>query len=423
MKLSIQRKQLYSFFEYLFVITLILDCRTLWQRLNTTPPWFNIAIWIFLIMSVVGCILTKRRVYAETAKKAMLCIAISLLYISFFVLFRPFNISNFLKLGLATCAIAVYFIICYDEESDALNRYTNIISIVAAVSIFFWLFGSVLKIIPSTGIVVTNWETVFSPNVPSYFNVYYSTQRAEFFGGYLSRNTAIFTEAPMASFHFSIAFLFEFFIKRKPTKWKLIVLITAICTTLSFTGYIIIAIAVFLKYLIRKENKNVILFVLKFIGVPLLMLLCSGIIIYFMSVRMQTASGISRLRDFTEGFDFWSNEIMFGYGYKSEKVATVGFSNSIIPVLTQGGLYIALFYVGTMGTGIAKLILHRKKQMLCFVLIFLILFTITNIAYQYFTLFLFLYICNYNVNIEKRKEQLTLYDNLLNMNIDKIMSM
>lgn len=112
-------------------------------------------------------------------------------------------------------AVLIFVFFFFIQESnnrhELLLKYRNLMIFISAVSIVFWLLGSIFHLVHPSGVVQSVWTNTGNPKpVPNYFNLYFETQ--ELYG--FARNTAIFTEAPMASLHFSIALFVEMYIEK-----------------------------------------------------------------------------------------------------------------------------------------------------------------------------------------------------------------
>ena len=88
---------------------------------------------------------------------------------------------------------------------DFLDTFVKIILIFAIVSLIFWTFGSILKVVHPTNVVINNWNGGLP--TPSYFNLYFETQGIHFFGTTIIRNSGMFAEAPMWSLMLSSALI------------------------------------------------------------------------------------------------------------------------------------------------------------------------------------------------------------------------
>ena len=83
---------------------------------------------------------------------------------------------------------------------------------IAVLSVIMWILCSLIKVIPPTGTIPFNWTAVNGVYsfIPTYGHIYFETQDINLpFIGNIIRNTAVFTEAPMASLNFCIAFLLK----------------------------------------------------------------------------------------------------------------------------------------------------------------------------------------------------------------------
>ena len=77
-----------------------------------------------------------------------------------------------------------------DQLFDFLNTFVKIILIFALVSLIFWTFGSILKVIHPTNVVINNWNGGLPTS--SYFNLYFETQGIHFFGTTIIRTSGMF---------------------------------------------------------------------------------------------------------------------------------------------------------------------------------------------------------------------------------------
>ena len=206
MKFSHKYKSLallmYDLSEYLIVISLILECRSVYNHL-VGKAWISYAIVIMLAAGVLGALISQKIIYFNKSRAiAFVTIAI---YLLLYIFFNSYHWSSYLRCLLCLVIIFIYYLFCYrDGIPSILYKYENVILLISVISLFFWVFGILLGIIKPSGIIHTTWSGSSESAVfPSYFNIYFKSQRdAEPF----LRNSAIFTESPMFSFHVSLLF-------------------------------------------------------------------------------------------------------------------------------------------------------------------------------------------------------------------------
>ena len=378
-------------FEYLLAGALILETNSIW---GSIPSLKGIAGPLFVLMlcgAICGGIVTWS---GTTTKKQLLSVLLAeiifLMYAVLYIFLQPVNNSEgYLKLIMIVLSLGAFQLIRGHgaKTLSVLFKYENLILLIAMISLFFWLFGSMLKLIHNTGFVYSSWTgTGANKLVPNYYNLYFETQ----YYGFFTRNTAIFTEAPMSSFHFSVALLIEFFLKKTNRK-RAIILIIAILSTVSTTGYIAMSGALFAKYALGKTRlgRSIRVFI---ILITLVAVSCE--IIYLFQLKMGTGSGSQRYDDFVAGYKAWQNNPFVGNGYGSrvhQKYMNSsridrGFSNSPMLILTYGGLYWFIPYLFLILRGLKNAALN--KHLLCFYLIFCFMLIITIVAFKSLTLFL-----------------------------------
>jgi hypothetical protein len=304
---------------------------------------------------------------------------------------------------LQILAVLAYCLLIERSIEDTMRKYTNIVLFIAVVSLFFWVFGSLLGFIHSTGFLYTTWTGNDSlKEVISYYGIYYETQMETFFGltSYdIVRNTAIFTEAPMASMVFGIAFTNELLIQDKLNWKRCAVLAVAVISTLSTTGCTVLIIAVGLRYIFTKsKTKGAIS--LKLLLLPTTVVVALVALNFLLEQKLGTGSGSTRVDDFVAGYKAWLDAPLFGNGYgntasyvrymSSFRRNNIGFSNSLMQVLAYGGIYLFLPYCVSLISGFVQLIKGRMWRRMSFYITFIYAFIITVCPFQMLTFYLFI---------------------------------
>lgn len=399
------REVIYHVFEYLLALTLVLNCRSIWVTLPAIS-WLSNALLGLMSVSVLGCILFSGRLRVNVIKKAIALVTGIAFYSALFLAVNAYNRVGFFKFIIAVCMLAFYYCCCCNKGCDMpslLYKYESLIVLIAGISLVMWFLCSIVKIVPSTGTVYSIWTGSDSLlRVPSYFGIYYETQYSNLaWWGRVARNTAVFAEAPMASFHFSMALLIELFGRDRNRRWKNVLLGAAILSTFSTTGYVVAIVAFVSKYLYLK-NKNKFLYVLKVFIAPAI-IIAGGSGLYFLVTRKvsTTGSGMIRLDDLAAGYKAWMSHPIFGSGYANTdyikrfmsgfRSNNTGFSNTIMNILANGGIYLLLPYAAAFLAVIHDAIHSKDLKRVVFAVEVLFMFSITIVGYQYISIFLLIW--------------------------------
>ncbi|MCC8104665.1 MAG: hypothetical protein LIO99_01360 [Clostridiales bacterium] len=394
---------------YFFSMLLIVDCRSIWLHLTTTNSMINIIIAILIILTSLAIIILKGKVPIKIINKAISFGILFLLYIMVYIIMRPYNIKYFLRLFITVAVILIFSLIYCNEYTylDILLKYRNIILLIALVSLFFWLFGSLLNVIQPSGYVYTTWTgSVGSIKaVSNYYNVYYNTQEILIFGKNICRNTAIFNEAPMASFHFSIAFLTELFLVDSQKKWRYILLCIAIISTFSLTGYLVILLTIGGKYYLaykqaRSKTKISLLIMAPALIMIIMMFLVFALYNQLLKYQLNSVTGnFSSLESFLMYFRAWKTHPLFGFGFEGSVNDAVGGvalirNNSVVSIFIKGGIYFFLLYFICFINSIRKCKLNGFTNVKVFLFLVLFVVSLTVVNEQYITFFLMFCFCS-----------------------------
>ena len=385
--------------EYLFVIIIALDTNTIWLSMegSSLDKFLNIAL-IFVV--ALYFLANNGTGSAKTFHSIIIALVIGAAYWLIYAALVGINVNSFMYLVIDTFTIYAFILIAKDRHrgSGVLLKYRNLVLIVAAISLFFWTFGSQLGLIQPTGTVYSSWgaqnyASGYTP-VPSYYGVYFEHQSLSggVFGGSAEviRNTAVFGEAPMCNFQMCIALIIELFYCPKFSKVRTAVFVATILSTFSTTGYCVGIIALTVKYVFSK-NATEVTTVLKIIILPTLFIIAIILLQSLVSAKLGTSSGEDRSRDFLTGFEAWAHSPLFGYGYGGSlyyNSVHYGFSNSITPILGYGGLFLAIPYLVCFYNWIVTCVKEKDLQKFLLFASFLMLFAITIVSFRFLTIFL-----------------------------------
>lgn len=347
--------RLLSVFQSAFILCIILDFRSIWLHTESLA-WISRLVKLLMGLAVVAGALVKRGNSVWRFSRCLLAMGVISVYVGIWYVFDPLKNSRIITILFQLLVIIIYCMMVEDSASDTMRKYASIVVVIASFSLFFWLLGSILGYIKPTGYLYTTWLGKDSlKKVSSYYGIYFETQSVTFFGltKKVIRNSAIFTEAPMASMVFSTAFAAEVLMQEKLSWKRCILLILAVLSTISTTGYIVVMITIGLKYVFtRARTKEA--FLLKQLLLPLAIVMGVIILSFLISQKLGTNSGSTRVDDFIAGYKAWKNAPLFGHGYGNDEIikkymssfrsANTGFSNSPMLVLAYGGIYLFFPY-------------------------------------------------------------------------------
>lgn len=392
---------------YILAGILVLECRSVWMSVPDSN--FNLFLLVGLFITTFIRIVTM----PLSIKGLRIASFVSLFVISVGVIWyiaTSYNIAGLAKFIVSVVLLVFnYFATIEQNRRDLLIKYKNIILCISFISLFFWFFGTQLGIINRTGTITSTWVSKLNQSFttfPNYYNLYFETQGISIFGKHFIRNTAIFTEAPMASFHFSIALLVEVFFYKPPRLWVILLFSLTILTSFSTTGMVLLVIVAF--YLIMTFKKStVVIQLVKLLLLPLSFIVGLFLITYLLNTRLDTVgSGQIRIDDFIIGFKTWLERPVFGYGYGNVAPLTAkmgmwriwnrGFSNSVMTILAQGGVLIFSVYILPIFKGITNMIVQKSMNQLLFTILFLYLYAVTITTYNYLPILIILFIWDSN---------------------------
>lgn len=199
----------------------------------------------------------------------------------------------------------------------------------------------------------------------------------------------------MASLCFSLGLMVELLCCEKWKKRNCVVLVVAILSTFSTTGYIIATVVCVYKY-IKSNSQYSVIRLIKRLCVPVMICVVLIIANSLIQEKLSTFSGMARTDDFVSGFRAWLLHPLFGDGIGSMRAMSLvrpswrkeaeGFNSGLIQVLVQGGVYLAFPYFFVQLKSLRKSFKVRNYDKVVFELLFCFVFCITVIAFNYLTL-------------------------------------
>lgn len=405
-----------KFLIYLTAFFLILDNGTIYTHL---PGLTVVDVFVTFFPIVTFSMLALRSIKKFVSEAGFISLVVLDVYLISFLLISNSNEKVSLFTLILFNLLLVYYI-SYERSNSPylLIAYRNIIVPIAAISLFFWVGGSLLQLIPPTGTVISTWGQASNNTLPvlsNYYWMYFEGDEMFFLGGWLKDNVSIFTERAFASYSFMIGLIYELFLEEKRSKWRILLLLIAIISTTSTTGVIsaIMAFSLFSQQKIASKNYLKIFYV---VLIPFLAVLVYYSVDHLLESRASMGhSTISRTNDFFNGISAWLNSPIYGYGFANHDMLAklgTGYSNSIAQVLTQGGIMLAALYVFSFMRCFNRCLHYKDASLLYFLLSFLVFFSTTGIATRNTILYIMVFFCAgyYNrkktlVNIRTKNKQ------------------
>ena len=250
-------------------------------------------------------------------------------------------------------------------------RLCDVLVVLAPISLYYWLFGVNMRWFPPDHGIMIDWG--YRKTVVGFAGLHYAIQLDNTFFPelFIYRNSSLFAEAPMYNLWLDIALAGELFLRKRTSKFRVVLLVITILSTMSVTGMLFLCVCLAL-HLYRKfpqmdrgKKRATALLVMAIVPAAVVGLLST------LLIKSDTQSYSMRLSDYAAGVRLWLDYPIFGAGYANLNAllpymyspdGVLGFSNSLTAVLGTGGVWISLlFYVPHFGalsprnTGDAKL--------------------------------------------------------------------
>ncbi len=265
---------------------------------------------------------------------------------------------------------------------ELIRKLNVVITALAVISLYYWIFGVMLKWFYPNMYTCITWGRFGW--IYGYDGLHFEVQLdTTFFPDQLIyRNSGIFAEAPMFNLWLNIALAIEIFLRERISKFRVIILVVTVITTMSVTGIIFIALVVVLYLVLHYRSigtfQRGFLIALSVVFIlPVLVMIIS----YSMQLKVDTESYQMRLSDYASGVKLWLQYPIFGSGYGNLQTlmeytyspdGILGFSNSLTAVLGTGGLWMSvLVYIPHFGAIFTRWSGDKKLSLFALCVLFL----------------------------------------------------
>ena len=369
---------------YAAAAAMVVQCRSIWMHLRDYGPWVNRSTAL-----VLGLCLMALAFKNDGEKNG------------------PGIRWSSIKTGII---IMLYLLLDSrggkEKAASLLGAFRDVVVIVAGVSVVCWFLLSLLHLIPYpwSGSVYVDWSDNGKIIWRTHFMyIYYETQW--FITGYVARNSAIFVEGPMANYIFSLAFMTDFYIQdsrgSKAHRRCRIILALAMLTTFTATGWFLMALMWIMKNLpdVRKKRRSAGSFREHLAQEKKMIVLVAMVLAFVVLLlwnKTTTESSSIRMDDIRSGFKAWLSSPLWGVGFENTpyiarfaspwRLNNLGYSNSPVEVLAEGGLMLFIPYGWAILRGASRSFRSGNYAHIAFEICFLVLFAVTIIPYQYITM-------------------------------------
>ncbi len=360
--------------EYLFAISLIIQGASVWSTsIRPQYPLLPIAtvccMWLWFISKRNN----HKKLLLNKLSVVILCLSSTYGILSFGIGNLNYTLGMFI-IGLPL--MVDYFIVCSQtgRKYELFYKIENCIILLSVISVILWLIGPIGKLIESN-CIVANCAWGGPKDYKGYFYLLFEAQHEDgtfFSNSTLWRNSSIFAETPMYNFWLMNAIGTECFLRDKISNKRIFVLLVAILTTFSTTGFLAIIICVLLKVynkVLYSTSK-----VMNFLKYPLFIITIIGgylIVQKLLVLKSATASFETRLSDYEAALFYLQNFSLIGTGYGDDSAMvtalnTKGFSNGVFAVLVSGGIFLGTIILFPLIVNMIRGLLLKKTTMLSF---------------------------------------------------------
>ncbi len=373
---------------YSFVAINIIDCNTVYSLLLPKNMWnmvklLSMGAFLPLTLSFFtwNTLKKERNMFFWFCYVLLLCSMLVFLlpqhrngFLSRFILLFPFMI--------------VYFSYVKNNRRFLLfSAFVQEMTFVAVLSLVLWYLGPISNYMKPTGMSFLPWGS--GNFAVHYYHLQYETQYMIMFGHEIIRNSGFFAEAPMFNYCLCLALFLDLFVLEKRNLLFELILMTAIFTTFTTMGMLVL-LGVVSMILIRKimNSKNMVVLFLGCLCVPVIIIAFAGMSFLLMKDKSSSRSYGSRSGGIQYGISKFIHSPLIGNGYATA-MEGVG-SNSLFLVLAEGGIMLGAFYYIPLLYVPYK---HRRRnpKEFYFSLFYGFLFSLTMIAYANVTLIMVAY--------------------------------
>lgn len=328
--------------------------RTLSSELLTYVLYVFVVVYVLL-----GAFSNK---YPITRKQAMFLVGFCGYSAVYSIIGRDTSMNYWMWFFLP---LFLMLLLCFElrkrgRTEEFFLEFSNIVVLLALISVILYFGGEVLHVIPSQNITIVRSE-MSTYSISSYYGLLYIGQNQTVLGMTFARNTGIFLEGPSWGSFLWPAFFVEVFVRNKLKKMNCIFIILAVVTSFSLKGIIFCLAIIGIKYIKtsmvdkRETNQKGVYFNYKILLFPIFLCVISVAAFNLLISKSIYEGGsiVARLDDISATFNAWKKYPLFGCGFYNESFIRSFMSGNIergntaglLKVFALGGIVSGFEYI------------------------------------------------------------------------------
>lgn len=383
MKMHFSKKNIYNqgltcLLEWMLPFFLILFTGGIWlitenSILNKYNSFIRLGVYVLLLLWIILSVKTVRYVSMVYIRWFFLCIFCLILTLPSSWNFMQYSLMRFCFPILIGLLIGLF--ISADAFWRMIDKFIIIMIVIAIISLFFWIFGTMLHVLIPSGSVNFHWSIVI--HARSYYGIYFEPlwQSIKLFGINSIRNCAIFAEPPMYGFLLCMAYSF-YRMKSKQKNWIKIILIITVLTTTGTTAIVYLLVFEILTFGLDKNSSNMMQFVkyFAFIGICIV---ASFVVYSLVADKLETGSGSVRSDHLRVSIELFRTTFPFGCGIGNfaefERLVSYkqGISVGLPSLFAQGGLGSIIIFLFPLTYLIITSIKIKQWKLIAFTMAFI----------------------------------------------------
>lgn len=375
---------------YFVLICTLLNGSVMWRYIVGTPLNFMVLI----VLQYVACIFGIISYSNYVPKRCIYVVGMFVVYFGLYCIGTRYEPETFwiYYAGVFICLFVYMYQVNKHNDLEVLfDSFVNIVFIIATLSLFFWLFGSILNVLPGRTLLNYEWANRTYPTY-TYYGLYFENpiqSEQILFGKRSVRNSGIYAEVPGYAEVLLYALTIEL-LSEKKRKYRFIILLMALLSTSSTKGLLVFVIVIIVDYITRKEYKKRIYQIMKFIFSGILVVCGIFVCVYILQDKSQTGSYSVRMDDIHAAIVTWEKYPLFGVGYNNIRAVAQNFqvprnsdglSMGLTALLAQGGLYLVGMYIMAVICAIRYASQYRH-EIVVFCLMIIVNLFISNSAFS-----------------------------------------
>lgn len=367
---------------YVWVLLIILDCRSIYAQIY--PSNYNM-LYVCGGVSILNVLYIYYNHGFKLKKRELTYFMVLAIPLLLFCLVQArYNVNAYLRV-LIIFGCIVFYLFKDSNKTNMLMCYSNIMFVIATISLTLWILGPQFGIIKSTGTVPVDWGGV--QNYSSYYGLLFVRSiTPEIFMGYsVYKNIGIFVEPPIYMYCLLLALSINLFFLKKKSFWRNAILILSVLSTFSTLGYVLLILMIVSYFCIIDAKRT--LKVLRLLIFPAVFLVVASLAKMLIVDKLSAinVSGLTHIDDFRAGFLCWLDAPILGHGYETREYekymsafrqSNLGLSNGFFYILDQGGLLLFLPVLGPVILSSFRCYINKRNNEFVFFIFFLLLWSV-----------------------------------------------